>query len=433
MSNSKTAAASRQGKEAAVEPKDRLHHNGGPIPAEVHRLLVEGVITGQEVAIYLDIAGFAKAGSSCWASKATFASHYKKSPRQIQRAIAKLTRLGLIQQSGTVEVRGYDTRALVTVNNPNPSTDIHKRGDIRCREGETSGVSQIDTSLRSVSSNKLTPSGGCGGRSMKKEKGALIPTENTSSTKDEWSIRCAERLRDIVINKMFRLRYYDKTSWAKKFARLRASLGGEQNLTEKHIEAVLEWYSENWEEVKAKPACASSWCREDLFNLMSDKMEQAGLINNPKGAPGHSHTQRQKGVDCSNKRLTIPDNVREELDGIEWARGEPAGLDEFYSDTVRAIKSLESIARRLDEQSEEGALLGNFIGDLGTNRGEMAVKWCRWAAIDANHWPKWGGSLKPFRLHPDGNFFKQRLIASRGRCLTVAIDRLIATLKKEWP
>jgi hypothetical protein len=433
MSNDKSTTTSRQGKEAPGKPVEVLQNRGGYIPPLLHELLATGKLSGREAALFLDIQGFKRNG--CWVSKRTFADKYKVSQQWVKMMIAKLKRLGLLSTIGTIEIRGYDMRILGT----NASTEIDERGVLELTGGNCDlppggncDLPQIDTSLRSVSSNKLTPSGGCGGRSMKKEKGALIPAENTSSTKDEWSIRCAERLRDIAINKMFRLRSYSPTSWAKKFARLRASLGGEQNLTEKHIEAVLEWYSENWEEVKAKPACASSWCREDLFNLMSDKMEQAGLIHNTNGAPGQSHTKRQKGVDCSNKRLTIPDDVREQLDEIEWARGEPAGLDEFYFDTVKAIKLLESIAERLDEQSEECTLLGHFLGDLGTNRGQMAMRWCRWAAASANAWPKWGGSLKPFRLHPDGNLFKERLNDCRGRCLSGTVNRLIATLKKEW-
>jgi DNA-binding MarR family transcriptional regulator len=352
-------------------------------------------------------------------------------PKAQQRVINKLKEAGWIEAAKA----GNPARRRVRIN----IEDIENTIEQYFSKVETDPTRAVETDPTRAVETDPTPcikqetTKATRRRSMKKEKGALIPAENTSSTKDEWSIRCAERLRDIVINKMFRLRSYSPTSWAKKFARLRASLGGEQNFTEKHIEAVLEWYSENWEEVKAKPACASSWCREDLFNLMSDKMEQAGLINNPKGVPGQSHTQRQKGVGCSNKRLTIPDDVREELDGIEWAKGEPAGLDQFYLETLDAADRLITVGRGVDEDGEEGAALDNFIYAMGGSPKPMALRWCRWAAASANAWKGWGGSLKPFRLHPDSNLFKDRLKATCGSVQSGTVGRLIATLKQQWP
>jgi hypothetical protein len=210
----------------------------------------------------------------------------------------------------------------------------------------------------------------------------------------------------------------------KEFDRLRASLDGNEHL----IDEALGWYEKEWDQIRVKAYCAETF--RNRFNKFLELKDN--LIHNPKGVPGQSHTQRQKGVDCLNKGLSIPDDVREELDGIEWAKGEPDGLDQFYLETLDAANRLITVGRSVDEDSEEGAAMDNFIYAMGGSPEVMAVRWCRWAAASANGWPKWGGSLKPFRLHPDGNLFKERLNDCRGRCLSGTVNRLIATLKKEW-
>jgi hypothetical protein len=391
------------------------------IPGSIFELVADGVISRAQAWLLGLIDSLVKTrGEGCWASNAWLAKRCAVSIRQLQRDLLSLRELGLIVDSKKPKmVRDEPVRTLETTWSRAAEIKLpprHKRHPPMTEMSPPSDINviQVDTDRE-------------GKTERDRRLSSPPPKVNLSSIKiDGWAKATAAKLRRLVTKEMNQISPYKASDWEKEFVRLRASLDGNEHV----IDETLDWFSQNWRGLKGRFFSAKSFCKN--FTMFLEMSKRELLIHNPKGAPGQSHTQRQKGVDCSNKRLTIPNNVREELDGIEWAKGEPDGLDQFYLETLDAADRLITVGRSVDEDTEEGAVMDNFIYAMGGSPKVIAMRWCRWAAASANAWPKWGGSLKPFRLHPDGNLFKERLNDCRGRCLSGTVNRLIATLKKEW-
>lgn len=88
----------------------RLH--GGNVPSEVHAMLADGTLTGKELGVYLLIDSFK---NGCWYTVKHLAERFKVKPRNMNYILAKLKRLGLVNDVDTVETRnGYQMRVLGT-------------------------------------------------------------------------------------------------------------------------------------------------------------------------------------------------------------------------------------------------------------------------------------------------------------------------------
>jgi hypothetical protein len=408
------------------------------IPAGVVELVADGTITRNEAWLLALIDSLVKVkGEGCWASNQWLGERCGVKKRQVQLDISHLRELGLIVDSIQPKlIRGEPTRTIEAYwsrsgefRPPAQSNALPPMQDLTPPHVESD--TQVDTERK-----ERPPPGGVGEKESLANARSSSPHTRVASLKtngalasiktDESSLRFARRLHQLITSKLRKSISYKESSWVKEFDRLRASLDGNEHL----IDEALGWYEKEWDQIRVKAYCAETF--RNRFNKFLELKDNLIHNNNPKGAPGQSHSQRQKGVGCSNKRLTIPDDVREQLDEIEWRQGEPDGLEQFYLETLDAADRLITVGRSVDEDTEEGAAMDNFIYAMGGSPKVMAMRWCRWAAASANGWKGWGGSLKPFRLHPDSNLFKDRLKAACGNVKSGTVSRLIATLKREW-
>lgn len=286
-------------------------------------------------------------------------------------------------------------------------------------EIQTGSRREIQTTSNEPLSKTKPPPGGVGG------KGTLLPQQRTSNTTDGSSLRFARRLKQILVDKRKRSIPYPETSWKKEFDLLRASLDGDEQI----IEEVLDWYEKEWDGIIVKSYCARTFRSNlNLYLRLKENVE-----HNTKGGSGEGRTTKKGNVGCSNNHLTIPEDVQERLDEIHWRAGRPEGLERFYLESLAAAKHLVTISKRMGDETEEGGVLDNLVFAMGGTPKAMALRWCEWTAVNANAWKAWGGSLKPFRLHPDSNLFKERLNEHRGNCRTGTVARLLATLRAGWP
>lgn len=81
----------------------------------VQKLVVERKLTALEVVMLQIIDSLTRNGEGCWMSNARFANTFNVSPRAIWKMFAKLRKLELIHESGTVELQsGRKMRVLET-------------------------------------------------------------------------------------------------------------------------------------------------------------------------------------------------------------------------------------------------------------------------------------------------------------------------------
>jgi hypothetical protein len=340
--------------------------------------------------------------------------------RQVQYDIEHLRDLGLIIDSAKQKiVKDEPMRTIETVwsrdteRHPTPCNPLHPPVQ-SIASPRAMDCTQVDTDREGKAERDCPPM-------SSKTNGAL------SSIKiDGWAKATAAKLRRLVTKEMNQITPYKASDWEKEFMRLRASLDGNEHV----IDETLDWFSQNWRGLKGRFFSAKSFCKN--FTMFLEMSKKEHLIHSTNGATSNGHTKKEGNVGCSNKRLTIPDDVREQLEDMPWKGGAPEGVEKFYAESHAAALRLIGINAELDVSTEEGTALDNFLYALGASSEEIALEWCRRCATASAKWRDWGGSLKPFRLEPDGWFFHDRLKATCGNVKSGTINRLLATLKREW-
>lgn len=335
--------------------------------------------------------------------------------------------INVLKEKGWIETRkdGHPARRKVRINAEaienaideglNKPSQIENDLSSKVENDLTSKVEIDLTSNKESKKDPQTPKGGRGG-GLIKEKDRLA--NNTMS------LRFARRLRDILQAKLKKSIPYTETNWARQFDLLRASLNGDES----RVQEILDWYEKDWDRIKVKAYSAKTF--KDKFTKFLEVKDM--LANNPRGAPDRSEPTAKGSDRCSNKYQSIPDDVREQLEDMPWKGGAPVHVEGFYTETLAAAGMLLGINSQLDTDTEEGVALDNFLYALGGTAKQIAIEWCRTAAISSAKWRDWSGSLKPFRLHPDSWLFSDRLKETCGRVRSGTITRLLTHLRREW-
>lgn len=362
--------------------------------AEIFYMVEDSVISRNEAWLLLTIDGLCnrKTGEDCYASNEHLANRCGINVRNLQKAIAHLKELGLLEET---KFDGH-RRWLRT----------HIRNYRRDVENDTSGMSKT-TSIKGSKDpkkNKRNPSGSASRNALGVSRGSLGLIDDEGIPQDEislpvlWSKEYKEGLRACWPSALAS-NDWKVSNQAKEFAVL---LKHEKAI---RIDSVLQWFIDHnmgkGGQDGLPSRCRSPASFRKCWDWICEKFD--AQTSKDQKAKGLTDSQRAEYQSLSREKTKeLAERVQEALQ-LSWPAKAMKELEPFVAIAAQGYLRFLHWCRDTNQTSIIG--WEDQLPDLE----EFVIAWCEMVDKQVGSWLQWNGHLDRFQFSPEHEAFGKML------------------------